>query len=475
MIDGDLVQKSNSHLPKTNLDAFKVPLAGEIHPRKRLHFTEDDLEEHEIPLEEHLLSPSKLDKKSIFGKLGDHIKDLQNDYFSSCPTDIEYFSKKLLSIAKYSQFREVSTLNLGQSEINPRYNLLSNVSSPFNASNIVSSIEFNRESLLFATAGVSKRIRIFGFNDCLNPDIEVHCPLGEILTKSKISCISWNPYITPQVGCADYEGVVSIYDTNTGQLALALEEHDKRAWSIAYCNADPTKIASGSDDSHVKIWSLNMRRSVLTIDGRANVCSVNFDPFSNHVLSFGSADHNIYIYDLRNPKRSLQILQGHGKAVSYVRYFDQSSNPTNERYMASASTDCSLKLWKTTINEKYECIRSYSGHVNEKNFVGMSTLSSLDLLACGSENNAVYCYHRDLRNPLAIFGFDTTLACQSLLRAPSLEPQNHYPRVSSPNTTCRQPFISSLCWRPLIDSEVPVLLAANSQGTIKIITLESQV
>lgn len=42
------------------------------------------------------------------------------------------------------------------------------------------------------------------------------------------------------------------------------------------------------------------------------------------------------------------------------------------------STDSELKLWDI---EQGECKRTYKGHVNEKNFVGLSV--SNDYISCG--------------------------------------------------------------------------------------------
>ena len=44
-----------------------------------------------------------------------------------------------------------------------------------------------------------------------------------------------------------------------------------------------------------------------------------------------------------------------------------------------SSTDSQLKLW--TINSTPSCVRTFRGHVNEKNFVGLATDG--DYVACG--------------------------------------------------------------------------------------------
>lgn len=40
-------------------------------------------------------------------------------------------------------------------------------------------------------------------------------------------------------------------------MLMEYEEHEKRAWSVDFSRADPTKLASGSDDGTVKLWSIN--------------------------------------------------------------------------------------------------------------------------------------------------------------------------------------------------------------------------
>lgn len=45
------------------------------------------------------------------------------------------------------------------------------------------------------------------------------------------------------------------------------------------------------------------------------------------------------------------------------------------------STDSQLKLWNVN---KPHCLRSFKGHINEKNFVGLA--SNGDYVACGKES-----------------------------------------------------------------------------------------
>jgi WD40 repeat protein len=68
-----------------------------------------------------------------------------------------------------------------------------------------------------------------------------------------------------------------------------------------------------------------------------------------------------------------------------------------------SSTDSQLKLWSLT--NKPHCLRTFRGHINEKNFVGLA--SDGDYIACGSENNSLCVYFKGLSKQFLNFKFDT--------------------------------------------------------------------
>ncbi|KAJ2587034.1 hypothetical protein H4R99_008280, partial [Coemansia sp. RSA 1722] len=265
-------------------------------------------------------------------------------------------------------------------------------------------------------------------------------PVAEFTNRSKISCLSFNPYIKSQLSCSDYDGTVSLWDVSTGTATLTLGEHEKRAWSVDFSHVDPTRLCSGSDDGKVKIWTTNRRASVMTIEGKANVCCVRFNPLHGNILSFGSADHNVHCFDLRSPKQPLCVLRGHRKAVSYTRFLAPDE-------IVSASTDSSLKLWNLRTQE---CVRTFVGHTNEKNFVGLTT-SAAEWIACGSENNTMYAYHRNLSHPAVTYKFGN---CNPVT---GIEQPEDDPSL----------FVSAVCWK----NKSNTMLSANSQGIIKFLEL----
>ncbi|XP_023757898.1 protein SPA1-RELATED 2 isoform X1 [Lactuca sativa] len=338
------------------------------------------------------------------------------------------FLKGVCKFIRYSKFEECGNLKIG--------NLL-------NSANVICSLSFDRDENYIAVAGVLKKIKIFEFVSLLNDSVDdVNYPVVELVNDSKLSCVCWNKYLKNYLVSADYDGVLQVWDAFIGQGLSHYIEHQRRAWCVDFSRVDPTQFASGSDDCSVKLWSLNDKKSTCTIRSAANVCCVQFSPCSSHLLAFGSADYQIHCYDLRHVKIPWCTLAGHEKAVSYVKFLDSDS-------VVSASTDNTVKLWdlkKTSLEgiSTDACCMTYKGHTNEKNFAGLSVLDGY--IACGSESNEVYAYHKSFPMPITSYKFGTTDS------------------ISGGNNG---EFVSSVCWR----EKSNMIVAANSGGHIKVLKM----
>ncbi|XP_022936122.1 protein SPA1-RELATED 3-like isoform X3 [Cucurbita moschata] len=311
-----------------------------------------------------------------------------------------------------------------------------------NSSNLVCSLSFDRDGEFFATAGVNRKIKVFGYDSIVNEDRDIHYPVVEMASRSKLSSVCWNRYIKSQIASSNFEGVVQVWDVTRSQVVTEMGEHERRVWSIDFSSADPTILASGSDDGSVKLWSINQGSSIGTIRTKANVCCVQFPADSGRSLAFGSADHKIYYYDMRNIRVPLCTFTGHNKTVSYVKYIDSST-------LVSASTDNTLKLWDLSMCTSRVIdspVLSFTGHMNIKNFVGLSV--SDGYIATGSETNEVFIYHKAFPMPALSYKFQ-------------MDP------LSSHEMDDSAQFISSVCWRGQSSS----IVAANSTGHIKILEM----
>lgn len=365
---------------------------------------------------------------------------------------LDLFRENLVQFSKYNTLRPLATMHYS--------------SDLHNNSTIVSTIVFDKDNEFFAIGGVTRRIKVFDYLAVVRDTVDIHYPNVEMMSNSKISCITWNSYHKNIMASSDYEGAVNLWDVQTGLRTKCFHEHEKRCWSVDFNDIDSRLIASGSDDSRVKLWSLNNEHSIATLEAKANVCCVKFNPKSSCHLAFGSADHDVHYYDLRHMSKPLCVFKGHKKAVSYVKFLN-----TNE--IISASTDSQLKLWN--VNQPPYCLRSFVGHVNEKNFVGLATDG--DYIACGSEDNSLYIYYKGLSKQLFNFKIDSCTSAggngPSSSRSASAAGSGGAAANSGSGNSDgdrfndSNEFVSAVCWR----KQCNVVLAANSRGLIKVLEL----
>ncbi|GFR51342.1 hypothetical protein Agub_g13765 [Astrephomene gubernaculifera] len=427
------------------------------------------------------------------------------------PEPLLRFAEDLASFATYTSLTPVASLRYGD---------------PPTSSSMVAGAAFDRDDEFFAVAGVSKRIKIYEREAVMQTSVVgAHYPVLEISSRSRLSSVAWSGYIKGHLAYSDYEGVVQLWDANTNSELMQFEEHRKRVWSIDFSQADPARLLSGGDDGLVKLWSIQQESSTATLDLRANVCSVQFSPHSPHIFAAGCANYRIYLYDIRNTGRALHVVPGHTRAVSYVRFL----SPTQ---LVSASTDNTLRLWQldeqlgAAVNAAGDdghahglqppspsCVRVFRGHLNERNFTGLSA-SPDGYIACGSETNRVFCYCQCMPMPVASYDFGSPedgLHRGGLLGADSsggggmgaggslLSGTGGLDAVSaggaadlnaaggggmfgtggaaaamttspspSPSPAAGGQFVSSVCW----SRRGTVLLAANSVGLVKLFALQ---
>ena len=327
---------------------------------------------------------------------------------------------------------------------------------------MICSVGWDRDGEFVATAGISKRLRVYETRAMTDMGAAVQCPVAEMRVSSKLSSLAWNPYVKKVLASADYDGAIRVWDADAGAAAGDLREHEKRVWSLDFSTLDPTRLASGSDDGTVRVWSTTQRASTATIRCRANVCSVQFSPVNANVVAFSSAEHKTHVYDLRRTARPLVVLSGHKRAVSYVRWL-------GAHQLVTASTDNTLKLWDVTKGFESRssacdpCVRTFRGHVNRRNFIGLD-VSRGGRIACGSEDNTVRLFSKSVPSPIATQSLAVTAAFSdgygTVGGADGLGPE-------SVADTKPGLFVSAVAWSPAGDR----ILAANSCGAVKVLQL----
>lgn len=115
---------------------------------------------------------------------------------------------------------------------------------------------------------------------------------------------------------------------------------------------------------------------------------------------------------------------------------------------------------------------TFRGHTNEKNFVGLSVNS--EYMACGSETNEVFVYHKvgkQFYQPVLslavklLHNYFFLIFPQAISKPAARHGFSSYENTAEDNGGSY--FTSAVCWK----SDSPTILAANSQGNIKVLVL----
>ncbi|KAL7147476.1 hypothetical protein ABFS83_06G110100 [Erythranthe nasuta] len=332
------------------------------------------------------------------------------------------------------------------------------------SSDAIGVVEFDQSNSFLATGGIARKIRIYTAGKLLAPsdrnggrtaaflDHAAACDYY-MCTPARLSSLKWKPGSGSRViGSGDYDGAVMEYDLEKRVPVFERDEHGgRRVWSMDYSHSDPNLGASGSDDGTMQMWDTRSDSGNNAASVRPNrlasspVCCVEFNPFGGPLIAVGCADRKIYGYDVRRTLDPVFVLDGHRKAVTYTRFLDL-------RTIVSSSVDGCLMMWGT---DDRRVMRTYSGHLNGRRFVGLSVWRSGGLLSCGSENNRVFVYDKRWGDPIWVRGFEP-------------------PAEAAQPPRCEGGFVSSVCWRQSGDEERCTLVAGGSDGVLQVFNGEKR-
>lgn len=114
---------------------------------------------------------------------------------------------------------------------------------------------------------------------------------------------------------------------------------------MAKFHPDGTCVASGAEDTKVKIWDLRSKRLLQHYDAHDHhVNSLSFHPNGRYLLT-GSDDSTIKIWDLRMG-HILYTLYGHEGPASAVNF-----SPCGD-YFTSGGADSIAMVWKSNLKQE---------------------------------------------------------------------------------------------------------------------------
>jgi WD40 repeat protein len=136
-----------------------------------------------------------------------------------------------------------------------------------------------------------------------------------------------------------YDGVLRMWDMQSGRLIRELEGHSGTAWSIDV-SPDGERIASGGEDRTVRVWRAADGNLLRRFAGHAlNIWEVRFSPDGGRVAS-ASFDRTVRIWDVATGA-VVRTLTGHKQAVVGLAY------SPDGKFIATGSDDSTVRLWRT--------------------------------------------------------------------------------------------------------------------------------
>ncbi len=143
-----------------------------------------------------------------------------------------------------------------------------------------------------------------------------------------------------------------------------LQSHRLPITSVAF-HPIFSSLASGSEDSTIKIWDWELGELERTIKGHTKaVLSIDFGgPRSGTLLASCSSDLTIKLWDPSDEYKNIRTLPGHDHSVSAIRFIPSGTAeaPASGNLLVSASRDKSLRIWDVSTGY---CIKTLRGHAD---------------------------------------------------------------------------------------------------------------
>ena len=133
---------------------------------------------------------------------------------------------------------------------------------------------------------------------------------------------------------------VKLWRVSDGSLITTLDDHTDTIWTLAFSPSGET-LATGSEDNSVKLWRVSDGSLITTLDDHTQTIeTLAFSP-SGETLATGSVDNSVKLWRVSDGSL-ITTLDDHTSLITTLAF-----SPSGE-ILATGSVDSNVKLWRVS-------------------------------------------------------------------------------------------------------------------------------